>query len=642
MTTLSMDDILNATKETIYLDGNTLDVDSLVLLSSGKYNINLTNESWEKVKAGRQVVDNIVDSGEVAYGINTGFGLFSKVVVSKEQLHDLQVNLILSHSSGVGEPLSRPRTRMLLALRTNVLAKGHSGISVQSLKQVIAAFNKDCLSVVPSKGTVGASGDLAPLSHLALGLMGVGDMWYPNNTDNENDSSYKYGKIGKASDILKENDLTPLNLQAKEGLAMINGTQLITSLGAEAVQRARQACVCADIAVALSLEVLKGTPKAYHPCIHSVRRHRGQNLVAERLRNLLTPATPSEIYCQHRYVGKVQDAYTLRCAPQVHGIAHDTVEFVSSIISTEMNSATDNPMVFTGEINDENLLGGAENDGDDNNDQKQTSSAKVSNDAVGKEDPVDPNQLEDLQEAKAEIVRLRNLLAKQQLVKSPSKSTDAQKKWGIYKQESDTYYTGGGGFVISGGNFHGEYPAKALDYLAIGVSELASISERRIERLCNPDLSGLPAFLVKNGGFHSGFMIAHCTAAALVSENKVLVHPSSTDSLSTSGAKEDHVSMGGFAARKSLEVVSHVETVLAIEILAACQALEFFKPLKTTEPLQNVYNLVRTKVKPWDRDRHMSPDIEAVLEMLRSGQLVDVVKEWIYVDKENSDIWYHS
>ena len=632
-------------KETIYLDGNTLDVDSLVLLSSGKYNIDLTEESWNKVKAGREVVDNIVESGEVAYGINTGFGLFSKVVVTKEQLHDLQVNLILSHSSGVGEPLSRQRTRMLLALRTNVLSKGYSGISVKSLKQVIAAFNKDCLSVVPCKGTVGASGDLAPLSHLALGLMGIGDMWYPNE-DDDNNNDNNVNKVGKASDILSANGLTPLHLEAKEGLAMINGTQLITSLGAEAVQRSRQACICADIAVALSLEVLKGTPKAYHPCIHSVRRHRGQNLVAERLRNLLTPATPSEIYSQHRYVGKVQDAYTLRCAPQVHGIAHDTVEFVSSIISTEMNSATDNPMVFTGEINNENLLGGREEDDNNNNGNQTASSLLNDDDDNGKEDPVDPNQVEDLQEAKAEIVRLRNLLAKQQVVTSPSKATSVQqsnlKKWGIYKQESDTYYTGGGGFVISGGNFHGEYPAKALDYLAIGISELASISERRIERLCNPDLSGLPAFLVKNGGFHSGFMIAHCTAAALVSENKVLVHPSSTDSLSTSGAKEDHVSMGGFAARKSLEVVSHVEIVLAIEILAACQALEFFKPLKTTEPLQNVYNLVRTKVKPWDRDRHMSPDIEAVVELLRSGQLVDAVGKWIHVDKENSDLWYHS
>ena len=442
-------------------------------------------------------------------------------------------------------------------------------------------------------------------------------------------------QTGKASDILRQHGLKPIYLKAKEGLAMINGTQLITSLGAEAVHRSRQVAICADIAVALSLEALKGTPRAYHPCIHSVRRHRGQNLVAERLRNLLTPLNPSEIYQQHRYAGKVQDAYTLRCAPQVHGIANDTVEFVASILSTEMNSATDNPMVFTGEIKNVNLLGAQDVGNDVTPDYNQGDD----------KDPVDPNQLESLQDAKAEIVRLRNLLAKKQSDEGSNaamKGIQKGKKWGIYKQESDTYYSGGGGFVISGGNFHGEYPAKALDYLAIGISELACISERRIERLCNPELSGLPAFLVKNGGFNSGFMIAHCTAAALVSENKVLVHPSSTDSLSTSAAKEDHVSMGGFAARKALEVVSHVETVLAIEILAACQALEFFKPYKTTEPLQRVYELVRTKVKPWDRDRHMSPDIEAVLGLLRSGKLVDAVADYIALDKNAEKQWYHS
>ena len=624
MTSIAASILLNPNrKDTIFLDGQSLDVETLVSLSSGEFNINLTEESWNKVKEGRAVIDNILESGEVAYGINTGFGLFSKVVVDKDQLHDLQVNLILSHASGVGELLPRSRTRMLMALRVNVLAKGHSGISIETLCQILNAFNKDCLSTIPSKGTVGASGDLAPLSHLALGLIGVGDMWVPGTDE----------QTGKASDILRQHGLKPIYLRAKEGLAMINGTQLITSLGAEAVHRSRQVAVCADIAVALSLEALKGTPKAYHPCIHSVRRHRGQNLVAERLRNLLTPSKPSEIFRQHRYAGKVQDAYTLRCAPQVHGIANDTVEFVASILSTEMNSATDNPMVFTGAIKNESLLG-ARDDGDD--DVKPNSS---------QDDPIDPNQLESLQDAKAEIVRLRNLLAKKTSDGGPgqaNKSIQKAKKWGIYKEESDTYYTGGGGFVISGGNFHGEYPAKALDYLAIGISELACISERRIERLCNPDLSGLPAFLVKNGGFNSGFMIAHCTAAALVSENKVLVHPASTDSLSTSAAKEDHVSMGGFAARKALEVVSHVETVLAIEILAACQALEFFKPYKTTEPLQKVYELVRSKVKPWDRDRHMSPDIEVVVDLLRSGKLVDAVADHIALDKNANKQWYHT
>lgn len=601
---------------TIYIDGNTLEIETLLKLSTGKYKLDLTPDSWGKVARSRKVVDSICDSGEVAYGINTGFGLFSQVVIEPKDLHQLQVNLILSHAAGVGEPLPRPRTRMLLALRANILSKGYSGISVETLKQVVAAFNADCLSVVPVKGTVGASGDLAPLSHLALGLLGKGKMWDP-----------KDGTIGDAADILKEHGLTPIMLKAKEGLAMINGTQLITSLGAEACSRARNVAVCADIAVALSLESLKGTPKAYHPCIHAVRPHRGQGLVASRLRALLTPDSPSEIFQNHRYVGSVQDAYSLRCAPQVHGIAHDTIEFVGSILSTEMNSATDNPMVFTGEISEKDMLGKYAEDEAEGGAGPPAKKSRSSS--------VDVNQIEDLSEAKAEINRLRRMISKAEASSedggssSPRSGKYKKRKWGIYKQESDLYYTGKGGFVISGGNFHGEYPAKSLDYLAIGVSELAAISERRIERLCNPDLSGLPAFLVKSGGFNSGFMIAHCTAAACVSENKVLVHPSSTDSLSTSAAKEDHVSMGGFSARKALEVVGNVEVVIAIEILAACQALEFFKPLKTTAPLNEVYKAVREKVKPWDKDRVMNTDIEAALELVRSGALVKAVSPWL-------------
>uniref|UniRef100_A0A671LMT8 Histidine ammonia-lyase n=1 Tax=Sinocyclocheilus anshuiensis TaxID=1608454 RepID=A0A671LMT8_9TELE len=475
----------------ISLDGNSLTSTDLVNLGKGLYKIKLTPEAEQKVVQSRELLDTIVKENKVVYGITTGFGKFARTVIPVSKLKELQENLLRSHSSGLGSPLSPERTRMLLALRINVLAKGHSGISLETLHSMIEAFNASCLSYVPEKGTVGASGDLAPLSHLALGLMGEGKMWSPK-------SGWADAKY-----VLEAHGLKPISLKPKEGLALINGTQMITSLGAEAVERAEAIAQQADIIAALTLEVLKGTTKAFD----------------------------SE---SHRFCDRVQDAYTMRCCPQVHGIVNDTIEFVKKIINTEINSATDNPMMF------------------------------------------------------------------------------AER-----------------GETISGGNFHGEYPAKALDYLAIGVHELASISERRIERLCNPSLSELPAFLVNEGGLNSGFMIAHCTAAALVSENKVLCHPSSIDSLSTSAATEDHVSMGGWAARKALRVVEHVEQVLAIELLAACQGIEFLRPLRTTTPLEKVYDLVRATVKPWIKDRFMAPDIEAVHRLLVDQKVWNIAGPYI-------------
>ncbi|XP_047431288.1 histidine ammonia-lyase-like isoform X2 [Mugil cephalus] len=492
-------------KEFMSLDGNSLTTADLVSLGKGLYKIKLTPEAEQKVMKGREVIDAIIRENKVAYGVNTGFGKFARTLIPKEQLVQLQENVIRSHSAGVGAPLSVERTRMLLVLRINILAKGHSGVSMETMDAMIKAFNASCLSWVPEKGTVGASGDLAPLAHLTLGLMGDGRMWSPQ-------SSWADAKA-----VLEGHGLKPLKMKPKEGIALINGTQMISSLGAEAVERALAVARQADIIAALTVEALKGTTKAFHSAIHAVRPHPGQMVVAERLRSLLDSVVfPSEISESHRSCNRVQDSYTLRCIPQVHGVVNDTIAFVQKVISTELNSATDNPLVFaeTGE-------------------------------------------------------------------------------------------------TISGGNFHGEYPAKVLDYLAIGVHELASMSERRIERLVNPALSELPAFLVKEGGLNSGFMIAHCTAAALVSESKALCHPSSVDSLSTSAATEDHVSMGGWAARKALRVVEHVEQVLAIELLAACQALEFLRPLKTTIPLEKVHELLRSVVSPWDRDRIMSPDIEA-------------------------------
>jgi len=569
------------TAKKILLTGEDLQPEDLVALSKGGYTLDLSPEAWGRVAAGRAVVDNLLTTGKVAYGINTGFGLFSEVVIDSTKLGELQDNLIRSHSAGVGEPISRGRTRMLLALRANVLAKGHSGVRSETLKMFLAAFNADCLSMVPCKGTVGASGDLAPLSHLALGLMGEGKMWDP-----------KTGQIASAAEVLKANKLDPIKLGAKEGLALINGTQLITSLGAEAVERAANAANCADLVACMSLEALKGTTNAFHHCIHATRPHAGQSIVAGRLRSFLLPR--SEIFHGHKYKGKVQDAYCLRCAPQVHGVVHDTVAFVKGILTTEMNSATDNPMVFTGEPElPDDLVGKPE--------ERSLLGKGLSTEAFDNlgDDPEKARMAE-------EIKKLRGLVVKQ----------DTQRK-----DPGHTFYRGEGGFIISGGNFHGEYPAKALDYLAIGVQELANISERRIERLVNPQLSSLPAFLVQDGGLNSGFMIAHCTAAACTSENKVLAHPASVDTISTSAAKEDHVSMGGFAARKALEVVENVETVIAIELLAACQAIEFFRPAKSTPPLEAVHALVRKHVKSWDSDRIMHVDIDAVLQILRSGEL---------------------
>ncbi|GMH74157.1 hypothetical protein TrST_g14339 [Triparma strigata] len=600
-------------KAVLLIDGYTLTTQELYNLSFGGVELQLSADAIERVKKGREVVDKIVESGEVVYGINTGFGLFSNVTVRPDQLEELQVNLIRSHSSGVGEPLNMARTRMLLALRIKVLAKGHSGISLLNIEKMIKAFNASCLSCVPQKGTVGASGDLAPLSHLALGLIGEGKMWNP-----------KTEELGDAADILKENGLSPIVLTAKEGLAMINGTQLIASLGAESIERSSNVAKCADVACALTLEVLCGTVRAYHPLIHKVRPHVGQQIVAHRIRTLLQPSNPSELFNSHRYIGKVQDAYSLRCAPQVHGIANDTVEFVRGLMTTELNSATDNPMVFTAEqVKNEVPFGFDLPIGDEGKEAAAGRASPPSVDQASSLDkPADASDVTDLEAAKKEIASLRQTVYQQ----------TAKKNWGFFKKNSDLQLETGHGVIMSGGNFHGEYPAKALDYLAIGVHELAAISERRIERLVNPSLSALPAFLVQDGGFNSGFMIAHCTAAALVSENKVLTHPSSVDSISTSAAKEDHVSMGGFATRKCLEVVDHVETVVAIELLAACQALEFHRPLKTTAGLEKVYELVRSEVKPWDKDRMMSPDIEAVKRMVKDGRIWAAVESFVDVE----------
>ncbi|CAF3775334.1 unnamed protein product [Adineta steineri] len=535
-------------RRVVILDGYHLKCSDLIRLSTGDYQIELPEATWNLIHKARQVVDYIIDNKKgfvhivfkyylcylfiVVYGVNTGFGAFANQIIPNEKLADLQTRLIVSHCAGVGEPLSIERARMMFALRINILAKGYSGISEDTLHRIIAAFNKSCIPEIPSQGTVGASGDLAPLAHLAAGLMGVGRMWSP--------------KTGwaTASEVLAQNDLEVIEYKPKEGLTMINGTQFITSLGAEGVERAISLARQADIIAAMSTEALRGTVRHLHPRLHASRPHHGQNLVAQRLRALLTSKFhPSSISDSHFNCGKVQDAYSIRCIPQVHGISWDIIKFAQKVITTEMNSATDNPLVFT-----------------------------------------------DTQE------------------------------------------------VVSGGNFHGEYPAKALDCLAIGIHEIGSLSACRMERLVNHGMSGLPAFLTLEGGLNSGFMIAHCTAAALVSENKVLCHPSSVDTISTSAGQEDHVSMGGWSARKALKVIDNVEIIMAIELLMACQAIDLLAPLKSTPPLQAIHDLVREKINSWEKDRFMAHDIKEATDIIKSGDIWTKAEPYIqeYLN------WYHT
>lgn len=492
----------------VTLDGASLNLDDLIAIGERRATVTLADEARERVAAGRAVVDKIVDEHRVVYGVTTGFGQFADVVIPKDKVEELQVNLIRSHAAGVGDPFPETTARMIMALRANVLAKGRSGISPEVLDLLIDMINRNVYPLIPEKGSVGASGDLAPLAHLALVLIGEGRA--------------KLGDFeGPGGMVLANAGLKPCTLRAKEGLALINGTQVMTAVGAAALHRARNLLKVADIIGALTLEALKGTRTAFDPRIHEERKYDGQRYCAENMRALLPP---SPIQDSHRDCGKVQDSYTLRCIPQVHGPVRETVDFVSRMLETEMNAATDNPMVFA-------------------------------------------------------------------------------------EQEE----------LVSGGNFHGQSVAFWMDYLKIAVAELANISERRIERLVNPALSELPAFLVKDGGLNSGFMLAHVTAAALVSENKGLCHPASVDSIPTSANKEDHVSMGTIAARKALEVVDNVEHVLSVELLAAAQALEFLKPLEPAAPLVAVIEKLRAHVGPWDHDRYMAPDMRKAKELIRLG-----------------------
>ena len=496
---------------TILLGEPSLPLSTLVALSRAGARIGLSRRTRQKVAANRQVVERAVAGGATMYGINTGFGKLAGVRIADDQLAQLQKNLLLSHATGVGEPLPVEQSRLAFALRIHNLALGASGVRLVLLDQAMALWNGGFVPVIPSQGSVGASGDLAPLSHMALPLIGYGEV-------------HAGGKVISGSKALQRLGRAPLELREKEGLALINGTQIMTAIGCLALHRAMLVAKAADVACAMTVEALRGSEKPFQARVHELRPHTGQRATAANLRALLAG---SKIGPSHANCSKVQDAYSLRCAPQVHGASKDSIRYVLDVLVTEANSVTDNPLVFGHK---------------------------------------------------------------------------------------------GGGDVVSGGNFHGQPVSQAMDFLGIAVATLANISERRIEQMVNPDISGLPPFLARNPGLESGFMIPQVVAASLASENKSLAHPASVDSLPTSANQEDHVSMATFAARRLSDMAANSAGIVAIELLAAAQGIDFRAPLKTSAALQEVHRLVRSKVAFYDHDRYFAPDITAVQSLVESGE----------------------
>ncbi|MEZ4742551.1 MAG: histidine ammonia-lyase [Bdellovibrionota bacterium] len=488
-----------------------LDCQMLVQLASeANPNVTVNSDVREKLQEYRNIVESAIKTEKKIYGINTGFGYLSDVYIKKEQLEELQVNLIRSHACGVGNSVNPEIVRALLILRAHTFCLLHSAVSLQCIDTILAFLKHDILPLVPVKGSVGASGDLAPLSHLALGLLGEGEVFFQ-------------GAVVPASEALEACGIDPYVPKAKEGLSLINGTQFMTAIAAFAISEAKELAVIADVATSLSLDALRGTKRAYDPRIHQVRPQIGQRTSADNINSLF--ANEDEIMNSHVECGKVQDPYSFRCAAQVHGASRDTISFVEKTVEIELNSVTDNPLVFA--------------DGD----------------------------------------------------------------------------------VISGGNFHGQPIAMAMDFLAIAVAELGSISERRIEKLTNPSLSSLPAFITKDSGLNSGFMIPHVVAASLVSENKVLCHPACVDSIPTSADKEDHVSMGPIAARKARDVIDNVYSILAIELLSACQGLDLLAPLRPSEQLAVIYDKIR-EISPFmDKDRSLAGEFRQVVNWIKNGEI---------------------
>ncbi|MBN2694731.1 histidine ammonia-lyase [bacterium] len=500
----------------LYIDGDSLTYNDFIDVVFNNREVELSSKAREKVNSSRELVEQL-DKGETPiYGINTGFGFLANKKIDKSQIEQLQLNLIRSHCVGVGEPYSIPVTRGIMLLRANVMAKGFSGVRPIVIETLLEMLNKRVTAIIPSQGSVGASGDLAPLAHLALALIGEGEVIYENKKES-------------AKECFSKLSITPVKLKSKEGLVLINGTQAMTANGLVQLKRIKNILKASEIIAAISLDALLGTNKAFDLKVVSSRGHKGQTITAKNMNKLITG---SEILESHKYCSKVQDPYSLRCIPQVHGAVRDTVNYVQTILETEMNSATDNPLVFveTGEI-------------------------------------------------------------------------------------------------ISGGNFHGEPVAFGMDFLGIAVSEIGSISERRIEQSVNPYLNEhLPPFLVKNEGINSGFMIAQVTAASLVSENKVYAHPSSVDSIPTSANKEDHVSMGTIGSNKLSKIVDNVEWIIAIEYLTATQGLDFRKPLKGGVGVEIARAFLRESVPFFEEDVEMHLFMNKAKEIVSNESLVNAIE----------------
>jgi histidine ammonia-lyase len=501
----------------IRLTGDDLRIDDVWAVAYGDAAAALSDEARTKMRAARELVERAAHgTREHTYGINTGFGRFVSKSIPEEQTGELQLRLLRSHACGVGDPYPIEIVRAAMLLRANALAKGTSGARIETVELLLDCLSRGVVPRVPSRGSVGASGDLAPLAHLALPLVGEGEAVHD-------------GELLSGADALAAAGLEPTQLAAKEGLSLINGTQFMAAYGALGLVRARRLAQSADLACALSLEALQGSRTSFLPQIHALRPLRGQAASAANVLRLIEGSAINEA---HKWCDKVQDAYSLRCAPQVHGAARDLLDYVEGTVAVELNAATDNPLVLV----DDELL-------------------------------------------------------------------------------------------VSNGNFHGQPLAFALDALAMACSELANISERRVERLVNPNLSdGLPAFLTPNGGLNSGFMIPQYVAASLVGENKALCHPASVDSIPTSAGQEDHVSMGNAAGLKAWQVVANSERALAIELLAGAQGVEFLAPLEPGAGVRATHAFVRSLSPRLGDDRPLAPDIEAVAEAIRDGSLIAAVE----------------
>ena len=511
------------TEEMLIINDCPLTIFDVVRVARGRERVLLSEDAIRRISDSRLHVERILESQMPVYGITTGFGELSKIFINPADRETLQRNIILSHCTGVGENLAEDIVRAAILLRINSLSKGYSGIRVLTVQKLVELLNKDIYPAIPCKGSVGASGDLAPLAHMAATLLGEGTV-------------IKDGKECPGAPVLKEVGYEPIRLAGKEGLALINGTQIMTAIAALVCYDAKNLMKIADIAAALSLEALQGTRTAFDPRIAMIRAHKGQ---AETSANILALTDNSEIIQHHANCDKVQDAYSLRCVPQVHGASRDALRRTLKAVDVEMNAVTDNPIVM-----------------------------------------------------------------------------------------ADT------GEIISGGNFHGQPIALVMDYLKIAISELGNISERRINRLVDHNLSDLPAFLTAYPGVNSGYMIPQYTAASLVSENKVLAHPASVDSIPTSANQEDHVSMGTIGARQAEEILVNVQNVLAIEIMIGLQGIDFLQPMLPGIGVKAVHSYIRKLVPHLNEDRIISPDIQTIHKTIIDGSLISCAEQSIGMQLE--------